>query len=74
MREKEKFFCNRCGREIKSEQGIVKEGCFHATQNWGYFSNRDGLEDNFDLCEECYDKITENFKIPVERKEVREYL
>ena len=74
MREEGKVFCNQCGREIETEQGIVKEGGFHAVQNWGYFSNRDGLKDAFDLCETCYDKITENFEIPVERSEVREYL
>ncbi len=66
--------CNKCKREIKVENGIVKEGCFCGDSQFGYFSNKDGMKHFFDLCEECYDKITAGFAIPVETKEAKELL
>ena len=57
--------CNRCKKELKVENGIVKEGCFHAEAQFGYFSKKDGIKHFFDLCEECYDKMVKNFKVPV---------
>lgn len=67
-------YCNCCGKEIKVEHGIVKEGIFMAEIAWGYFSEKDGELHNFDLCEKCYDVITERFSIPVERRNLREFL
>lgn len=66
--------CNKCKKEIKVDNGIVKEGCFCANTQFGYFSKKDGMKHFFDLCEECYDKITAGFAIPVETEEVTELL
>lgn len=66
--------CNRCKKELKVEKGIVMEGCFCGNTRFGYFSNKDGMEHFFDLCEECYDKMTAGFAIPVETEEVKEML
>lgn len=66
--------CNKCKKEIKVENGIVKEGCFCGNSQFGYFSNKDGEKHFFDLCEECYDKMTAGFAIPVETKEATELL
>ena len=66
--------CNCCGKEILVEKEIVKEGVFYGRICWGYFSKCDGLEDSFELCEECYDKMIEGFLLPIERKSIREYL
>ena len=54
-----KVICNGCGQEI------VVDGadCFHGEKTWGYFSEKDGRKDSLDLCEMCYDKLTETFKI-----------
>ena len=41
--------CNRCKKELKVENGIVKEGCFHAEAAFGYFSKKDGIKHFFDL-------------------------
>ncbi len=66
--------CNRCKKELKVENGILKEGCFCAEPRFGYFSKKDGIKHFFDLCEECYDKMTTGFAIPVEAEEVKELL
>lgn len=67
-----KVFCNRCGRALKLEQGMIKEGCFHAETVFGYFSRRDGVRHSFDLCEDCYDALVAEFVIPVEETEEKE--
>lgn len=66
--------CNQCGKELKLENGMLKEGCFCGNAQFGYFSNKDGMEHFFDLCEECYDKLTAGFTVPVETEEVKELL
>lgn len=66
--------CNRCKRELRVENGIVKEGCFHAEAQFGYFSTKDGMRHHFDLCEKCYDRMAAGFAIPVEEEEVKEML
>ena len=58
--------CNQCKKELKVENGYLKEGCFSADVNFGYFSQKDGTKHHFDLCEECYDKLVGQFAIPVE--------
>ena len=50
-----KVVCNGCGREIP-------------LRGAGYFSEQDGRQDAFDLCEECYRKMTEGFRIKIEEK------
>ena len=54
-----KVICNGCGREIPCDAADH----FHGEKTWGYFSDKDGRKDSFDLCEDCYDKMVENFKI-----------
>ncbi len=58
--------CNKCGRTLKVENGYLKEGCFHGKSAFGYFSRKDGVTQQFDLCEDCYDQITAEFAVPVE--------
>ena len=43
------------------------EGVFQVRQVWEYMSDKDGEIDDFDLCEECYDRMTEQFRIPLTR-------
>lgn len=66
--------CNQCGKELKLEDGYLKEGCFTAEVVFGYFSKKDGTRHRFDLCEECYDKMVGQFRIPVEESEALELL
>ena len=56
-----RILCNGCGKEISPDRADH----FHGEKTWGYFSEKDGRQDSFDLCEACYDKLTENFNIKV---------
>lgn len=66
--------CNGCGRELRVEDGVLREGCFEGKQSFGYFSTMDGERHSFDLCEDCYQKMIRQFAIPVEREENTELL
>ncbi len=66
--------CNGCGRELKVEEGVLKEGCFEGKQLFGYFSPWDGECHSFDLCEECYGKMIRKFRVPVKIEENAELL
>ncbi len=64
-RRLEEVVCNKCGRLLKVENGILKEGCFTADAFFGYFSKKDGVKHQFDLCEDCYDALIGEFSLPV---------
>ncbi len=66
--------CNGCGKELRVENGYLKEECFSAEQIFGYFSKKDGVRHQFDLCEECYERIIGSFAVPVDEDEVEELL
>ncbi len=66
--------CNQCGRELKLENGIVQEGVYSGEARWGYFSRKDGERHSFDLCEECYGRLTGGFLIPVTVEDETEFL
>lgn len=68
------ILCNSCGKELKKENGILMEDAFEATKEWGYFSNRDMQVHHFNLCEECYEKMIADFKIPVDVRKKLEVL
>ena len=72
--ETKKIFCNRCGRELKMENAILQEGAASMEIDWGYFSNKDGEHHSFCLCEDCYDKVTGEFQIPVTVEEKNELI
>ncbi|MDD3220093.1 MAG: hypothetical protein PHC41_04775 [Lachnospiraceae bacterium] len=63
---KEKIYCNQCGKQLKMKNGYFHEGVCSVHQQWGYFSEKDGENHSFHLCEACYDKLVEQFLIPVE--------
>lgn len=58
-----KVICNCCGKEIPLVREGLLEEYFHAEKSWGYLSNQDGRQDSFDLCQECYEKMVENFEM-----------
>jgi hypothetical protein len=66
--------CNMCGKEILLEKEIIKEGVLNVQCDWGYFSSKDGERHTFDLCEHCYDKMTEAFVLPVEKENLTEMI
>lgn len=64
-REIDKIICNRCKKVIPVIEGVPAEDVLQVEKLWGYFSKKDNRRDCFDLCEDCYDKLTESFEIPV---------
>ena len=68
----ETVICNRCGKKMVVENGILREGAISIDHMWDYFSEKDGEVHHFDLCEGCYDEIVSQFRIPVEREEQTE--
>ncbi|MGV8173304.1 MAG: hypothetical protein ACP5M6_03765 [Methanobrevibacter sp.] len=60
--------CNMCGNKVSRSLGEICDHV-HVVQSWGYFSNKDTERHTFDLCEDCYDKIVGQFKIPVDIQE-----
>lgn len=58
--------CNMCEKELEIHKGILAEGALLIDYEWNYFSNKDGEIHSFDLCEECYDNLIKNLKIPVD--------
>jgi hypothetical protein len=68
------LYCNLCGKRLKVENGILKEDAFEATKEWGYFSKRDLEVHHFNLCEDCYNKFTSQFRIPVDVRKKLEAL
>lgn len=70
----EKVVCNQCKKQLKVEEGILREGCFHTEYEFDYFSKKDGYIYSFDLCEECFDAWIKGFKEPVRISETKEFL
>ena len=66
--------CNVCGRSLKIERGILMEDAFEVTKEWGYFSHRDLEVHKFTICEECYDRIIADFKVPIKVSKKNEVL
>lgn len=69
-----RIICNCCGKEIYAGQGIMTQDYLSIRKEWGYFSNKDGKIQEFNLCEECYDDIISRFQIPVTVTEVTELM
>lgn len=67
-KELTKIICNRCGREILVRNGVPEEDSVSVMKRWNYFSDKDNEVHEFDLCEKCYDELTSQFLIPIERK------
>lgn len=66
--EEERRVCNCCGRVLKQEEYVRIE------QRWGYFSKKDGTIQKGIICEECFERIAEQFAIPLEEEMVTELL
>lgn len=64
--------CNKCGKKMNVNNGIVDQGVLNITYGWGYFSKKDGETHSFDICEECYDQLIKTFLIPIDIEERNE--
>ncbi|MBR5127230.1 MAG: hypothetical protein IKU69_02265 [Roseburia sp.] len=68
------IYCNKCGRPICMEECVEKADYLKIEKNWGYFSNKDGMNQKINICEECYDEMIKGFRIPPEEEENTELL
>ena len=68
----EKVLCNCCGRELSVKGGCVTEGVMYVCKDWGFFSKKDLVRHEFDVCEQCYDEMISKFQIPVTEREILE--
>lgn len=59
-------FVISAGREISVINGRPEKEVLCVEHTWGYFSEKDGENHRFDLCEECYDRLLKGFLIPAE--------
>lgn len=66
--------CDKCGRNMIVENGIIKEGIFSIDYKWGYFSDKDGVTHSIDICEECYDKLIKDNDIKITKKDDTEFI
>ncbi len=69
----QEIICNCCKKVIQGQKAPYAE-FLHVQKQWGYFSNKDGEKQEFDVCEACYDKWLESFQIPAKKTEVTEYV
>ena len=69
MKKGHVIYCNRCGRRLEGTDLLPGGEGLHIEKSWGYFSGKDGESCSFDLCEECYDRITLSFAVPPEISE-----
>lgn len=70
----DRVICNGCGRKLVVEDGILREGAFSTEYSWDYFSEKDGEIHRWDLCEECYDRMTGQFRIRPDVEELVEFI
>lgn len=70
----ETVLCNCCGKKLAVKEGIIREGIITIDHVWDFFSEKDGEVHHFDICEDCYDKIISEFRLPVDVEEQLELL
>lgn len=59
----EHIICNCCGQEIKITQQHPYPQYVSIRKEWGFDSDYDGELHEIDLCQECYGKWIQTFKI-----------
>jgi len=70
----QKVICNKCGRELLVENGILKEDVFEGRHAFGFFSKKDGIIQEFDMCEACFTYMLSELKVPPCESERIEFL
>ena len=73
MKKGNEIFCNKCGKKRKVQNEIPVEDFVSVQKTWGFFSDKDGVAHEFDLCEACYDKLTSGFALAPEKAERTEF-
>ena len=53
MQREDQVYCNCCGRSLQKQGNMYIEEFIHIKKDWGYFSDKDGITQKADICEEC---------------------
>ncbi|NLM48446.1 MAG: hypothetical protein GX198_06490 [Epulopiscium sp.] len=61
----DEVYCNICGKKIEKVSPNQFEDYLHIEKLWGYHSKNDGKKDEIDVCQACYEKWINSFKISV---------
>lgn len=73
------IICNCCEKPIKKDNftyyGTLNptkefEDCLEINKEWGYLSDYDCEIHSFHICQSCYKKWIDSFKIPIDIEEV----
>ncbi|MCM1158696.1 MAG: hypothetical protein NC300_08720 [Bacteroidales bacterium] len=70
----EQIYCNKCGKVIEISNGIPREDFIRICKEWGYFSKKDGTTQEFVLCEDCVERMEEEFILPVSFRRTTEMI
>lgn len=62
-----KIYCNICGDEITKDVHGYFYDHLHVNKTWGYNSSKDGTSQQFDICEDCCNKMIHNFKVKLDK-------
>lgn len=68
------IICNKCGKKIRNTGSQTGEDFLHVEKTWGYFSEKDGVKQSFNLCESCCDELLREFMLPARSEEARELI
>lgn len=68
------IICNKCGKKLKENHGIIHEDFIKVCKPWGYFSKKDGKTQEFVVCEECMERFVQEFSIPVTEYDTTELI
>ncbi|MGL4790700.1 MAG: hypothetical protein ACRCW1_04750 [Anaerotignaceae bacterium] len=61
----EEVYCNKCGKQIKTDNFGHFMDYVHIVQTWGYYSKKDTTTQTIDICEDCWDEFIESCKIKI---------
>ena len=64
MRKGTHIYCNCCGKEMMQKNGMLTEDIYHIKTDWGYFSEKDGLSQEADVCEKGLSDWMDTFRYP----------
>lgn len=53
--------CNKCGKSVQTAWDSCREGT-RMCANFDYGSAKDGVIEEFDICDRCYDDFIATFK------------
>jgi len=60
------IICNMCGEKILKDKYGNFSDYLNIEKKWGYLSKCDSITHSFDICESCYYKLIDSFKVDID--------